>query len=103
MFFGGIESTQSEYFDHEDHKVEPHELFGKLDVFPLAKYFVLPNIDALGSNENIHNVLHSKMEAKSNGPLLGFGVEDIMVEFESPHISGFQSFKPCLDQEEDSC
>lgn len=70
----------------------------KLDVFPLDKYFI-PDADALGRNKNIYNVPHLKMEVKSNTTLLGFGVEDITDELESPYISRFQSFKPCLDQE----
>ena len=78
-----------------------HEFFGKLDVFSLAKDVLSPNINAPRSNENIHNVLHLKMKVKSNALLLGFGVKDTTDELESPYISRFQSFQPCLYQEED--
>ena len=40
LFFGYINSIQLEYLNYEDRKLEPHEFFGNLDAFPLAKYVV---------------------------------------------------------------
>lgn len=75
----------------EDCKLEPHELFGQLDAFPLKKHVFLLDTDSPCSSEIFYNVPHTETIIKSNTPLFTFGVDNATDDFVLPNISGLDS------------
>ena len=81
MFFNELD------FDHEDHEVQANKYFE--EPFVTLQY-IPPSLPSIQGH----------VTPSVNPPHLGFGVGDIMDEFESCYMSGFQCFQPCLDQED---
>ena len=100
IFLDDLDSTQLEYFDHEDNKIEPHILFLEPISIPLAEDVVIPTIDSIDGNEITHEASHSKPMVNSNPPLSIYGVNGVTNEFELPSMLGPHSPQPCSDQEE---
>ena len=72
FFFGDVDSTQSEDFEDEDNKLDPHKSLG-FPLFPLGQEVVSLDIDVPRSSESIHNVSYPEKKVMHNSSLMSFG------------------------------